>query len=237
LGGLDIEPNAVYMMYTKDEGKTWSPPLTIADSATTGGTTALWPFAVAGAAGNVSVAWYQSNQLTDPDCDSAALMSNGQPSQWTIHVANITGATSSTTTYPPPSVNAVPNFDGLHPAGVFHVGGICQSGTTCVATGQDRRLGDYLTTALDQNGCLMIATGDTVLTDTVTGDQFSTSRPLFLQQASGPSLTTGATCTSALATGPANTPETPLVPGLAITGAAVTTGVVAMRRRRRPRLD
>jgi hypothetical protein len=177
-----------------------SPAPDPADSASDpfNGHTVLWPWIAAGAAGNVSVVYYEANQLTDPDCDSANLGGH-QPSQWTIQVANIFGATDPATAYPPASVNAVPNFDGNHPGGVMHKGGICQSGTTCAATGQDRRLGDYFTNALDQNGCVMIASADTQLVDSSTGlaatsSEYSTGRPIFLHQASGPSLTTGKPC-------------------------------------------
>jgi len=43
---------------------------------------------------------------------------------------------------------------------VVHIGWVCQGGTLCVVTGQDRRLGDYFTNALDRRGCVLIATGD-----------------------------------------------------------------------------
>jgi len=72
-----------------------------------------------------------------------------------------------------------------------HEGGICQGGTTCVVTGQDRRLGDYLTNALDARGCVMIATGDTMSPDPVTGGDRAWSLPLFIMQNAGPSLTHG----------------------------------------------
>jgi hypothetical protein len=65
-----------------------------------------------------------------------------------------------------------------------------------VATGQDRRLGDYMTVALDPNGCEMIATGDVTQTDPLTGGQRQTALPLFIHQSSGASLT-GGTCGSA----------------------------------------
>ena len=227
-GGPPLLRNQIYMIWTSDEGRTWSDPKVIADP----GTTVLWPWITAGAAGDVSVVWYQGDQITDPDCDSAALASGGHPTRWTLQVANIMNATSPTTAYPPASVNAVATFnDGNHPGGVLHVGGICQSGTTCAATGQDRRLGDYFTNALDQNGCVMIATADTMLTDSTTGGQFSTGRPLFLEQTAGPSLTTGLPCGQPSA----NTPEAPLVPVLVVAGAAGVLVVTLTRgRRRRP---
>jgi hypothetical protein len=72
---------------------------------------------------------------------------------------------------------------------------VCQGGTTCVATGQDRRLGDYFTNTIDGNGCVLIATGDTRLTDPTTGGAFPTARPLFLRQDSGPALRGTRSCT------------------------------------------
>jgi hypothetical protein len=70
---------------------------------------------------------------------------------------------------------------------------VCQGGTTCVATGQDRRLGDYLTVVPDLNGCLMIATGDVTQPDPASGQPRQTSLPLFARQNSGTSLF-GGTC-------------------------------------------
>jgi hypothetical protein len=240
LGGNAVLPNTVYMMYTSDEGHTWSQPLPIATPTTTGGTTVIWPWVTAGAAGNVAVVWYQANQLTDPDCDSAALQPGGSPTQWTLREASIFGATSAS--YPPPSVNTVPtsvccdnsNNPVAHPGGVFHVGGVCQSGTNCVVTGQDRRLGDYFTDALDQNGCVMIASGDTQEIDPITQGQFSTGRPLFLTQASGPSLTNpNYTCSSSISSVSPNVPEVPWAPVLVFGGGSVAAFLVGRRRRNR----
>jgi hypothetical protein len=75
-----------------------------------------------------------------------------------------------------------------------HLGPVCTNGTACVATGQDRRLGEFFTLAADANGCVMVATGDTTRTDPVTGAQLPTARPLFTVQTSGPSLGSGGTC-------------------------------------------
>ena len=132
------------------------------------------------------------------------------------------------TVYPAPSVDAVPNFDGNHKGGVIHRGGICQSGTTCAATGQDRRLGDYFTNALDQNGCVMIASGDTMQNAPITNQPLPNSLPIFLQQTSGPSLTTGADC-AALQVG---VPEVSTVFGLVMAGAVGALLANQVRRRR-----
>lgn len=188
IGGPSLLANSIMMAYTTDKGATWHGPYTIAHP----GTTVIWPWIAAGAAGNVSVTWYQANQVTDPDCDSAALVPGGHATRWTVQVANIFGVPQALG-HPIQAVNAIPS-DSLHPNGVFHVGGVCQGGTTCVITGQDRRLGDYFTNALDGNGCVMVSTGDTQMVDPMTGGQLSTSRPLFIHQTGGRSLTTGKTC-------------------------------------------
>jgi hypothetical protein len=119
-----------------------------------------------------------------------------------------------------------------HPGGVFHEGGICQSGTTCVATGQDRRLGDYFTDALDKNGCVLIATGDTDMVDSTTGGQLSLSRPVTLEQASGPSLTDPThQCASPIQILSSSVPEAPWVPVLVFIGGTFAAGIVGRRRR------
>ena len=77
----------------------------------------------------------------------------------------------------------------------IHEGSICQAGTDCVANGKDRRLGDFFTNAIDRRGCLVIATGDTELTDPF-GNQLPTSRPLFMRQVSGQRLVGSGNCTT-----------------------------------------
>jgi hypothetical protein len=136
---------------------------------------------VAGSPGNASVVWYQMDQLVDPDCDIAA--SNGQPAPGVktyIYEAHITNAVD-----PARRAITVTSASGRF----IHQGGICDSGTTCAATGQDRRLGDYFTNYVDANGCVVIASGDTTVPDAITGGDRITSLPIFIAQNSGPSLT------------------------------------------------
>ena len=160
--------NSIMMISTKDLGKTWSAPVTVAHP----GTRVFWPWVAAGDAGKVSVVWYQSEPqdgLPDLDCQTGH-----------IHVmeASIADATSKSQ-----------HATAVDAAGrVVHIGWVCQGGTTCVATGQDRRLGDYFTNGLDGRGCVLIATGDTRLVDPTTGGPYPTSRPLFIRQNGGPRL-------------------------------------------------
>jgi hypothetical protein len=226
IGGSTLLQNAIMLTYSQDEGQTWSTPTTVAN---TGGTV-MWPWISAGANGNVAITWYQANQVTDPDCDSANIVCTAAgspcPTQWSIAEENLYGVTSGSPTTE--RVNAVQNFDGLHPNGTIHVSKVCEGGTTCAATGEDRRLGDYFTNALDQNGCVMIASGDTIRTNPTTGLPLPNSLPIFLQQNGGTSLTTGLPCVGLSA----NVPESGAVVALAGAGAAAASLAMISRRRR-----
>jgi hypothetical protein len=173
-GAATPAANSIMMLSTKDLGKTWSAPVTVAHP----GTRVLWPWIAAGDAGKVSVVWYQTEPqdgLPDLDCQTGH-----------IHVmeSSITNATAKS-----------PQATAVDAAGrVVHIGWVCQGGTTCVATGQDRRLGDYFTNALDARGCVLIATGDTRLVDPTTGGTYPTARPLFIRQDGGQRLIGSGTC-------------------------------------------
>jgi hypothetical protein len=238
IGNPSLLQNSIKLAYSNDEGQTWSAPITISN----GPGTVMWPWVAAGANGNVSVVWYQADQSTDPDCDSANLVCQAQvpattcPSNWSLRAENLYGVTSGSPTIL--AVNAVHDpvpgaqTSNPHPNGTIHVGKTCEGGTTCAATGEDRRLGDYFTNSLDQNGCVMIASGDTMQNAPVTNMPLPNSLPIFLQQSSGPSLTTGADCASLV-----SVPEVSTVIGLAgaATAAAILVGGARRRRARSAR--
>lgn len=162
-------PNKIQMAVSKDGGNTWS----MRTIASPPNTRVMWPWAVAGDDGRVSVVWYETDKVVDPDCAGDA--------KFSVRAAQIFDATN---------MNAP--LTVVDPVGrPISEGGVCQGGTTCVATGQDRRLGDYFTVALDQRGCVAIATGDTMMKDPATGGELPTSRPLFVRQNAGPPLYTG----------------------------------------------
>ena len=73
---------------------------------------------------------------------------------------------------------------------------LCQNGTLCVATGEDRRLGDFFTNAVDERGCVLVATGDTTQKDPVTGGERPTALPLFVRQTSGTRLVGAGDCSA-----------------------------------------
>lgn len=171
-GGRTPKANEVRMIFSTDGGKRWSKQQVVAKT----GTTLLQPWIVAGSKGNVGVSWFQYDRVVDPNCAPAA-------SKVGIRTAMLYGVTTGR-----------PTKTTLDPVGKpIHTGPICDHGTTCVATGEDRRLGEFFTLALDGTGCLLIATGDTNDVDPVTKAQLPTARPLFVRQNKGPSLT-GRTC-------------------------------------------
>lgn len=165
--------NSIWLELLSPAGRVLSRPHVIAHP----GTTVLWPWVTAGSAGNAAVVWYQYDRVV-PNPDASSVTGNVR-----VYEASLFGV------------------GGRHPREVLvnasgrsiHSGGICQSGTTCVATAQDRRLGDYFTDALDANGCVVIATGDTTQPDPVSGMPRAWSLPLFVRQDAGPSLT-GRSC-------------------------------------------
>jgi hypothetical protein len=108
----------------------------------------------------------------------------------------------------------------------IHQGGICTSGTTCEVSGVDRRLGDYFTNYIDADGCQIIATGDTMTPDGLSGKDRPWSLPLFLHQNSGPSLT-GGTCEAGV------NPELPEAPWTIALPAAAFLAIAAVLVRRR----
>ena len=167
-------PNQVLMSYSKDFGQSWSAPSTVAAPA---GARAFWPWAVAGDAGKVSVVWYQTDKVVDLAC---------QPAKISAEEATITGASSTSPKQQTVDVVGRPIADN----------NICQNGTTCVATGEDRRLGDFFTNAVDERGCVLVATGDTTQPDPITGGDRSISLPLFVRQVSGPRLVGKGDCST-----------------------------------------
>ena len=221
-------PNQVMMVVGKHTGPqawSWSAPITVASPAAG---RVLWPWVQVGAAGNVSVVWYQYDKVVDPDCATDGNVF--------IYDAHVLGALGSS-----PDIQVTNASDRS-----VHTGGLCQSGTTCVATGQDRRLGDFLTNAVDDRGCVMIVSGDTTLPDPVTGGDQPISHPIFIRQFSGPSLT-GGNCAGTLGTttttptitgagaGTPNTGRAPLAAlglALALLATAGALAVVGLRVRR-----
>ena len=202
-GGCDHSPtpapNTIHLAYSADGGAHWNTPLAIASP---GGARVLWPWVVAGEKGAASVVWYQTNKVVDLACQKADM---------SIQAANVLGGDT-----------ASPRITTADPIGrpISKDGDICQSGTTCVVTGEDRRLGDFFTNGIDERGCVMVASGDTTSPDPVSGGLRPVALPLFTHQTSGPALRGGGDCSGEQAS--LGLPESSggTAPGAGGTGAA-----------------
>ena len=159
-------PNTIKLAYSRDYGASWSAPITVGGGPSK---RVVWPWVAAGDAGRVAVTWYETDRLADPDCQPVTLRI------LSAHIFNATGARSVE--------------QAVASRGPIHVDStVCQGGTTCVATGQDRRLGDFFTNALDPRGCELIASGDTTQPDPILGGPRPIALPIIIRQNSGPSL-------------------------------------------------
>lgn len=201
-GGCDGNPtpvaNSVRLVYSPDFGEHWNAPITIAKPV---GRRVFWPWVVAGDKGKVNVVWYETNKVVDLACQNADI---------SVKTATLTGADT-----------ANPAMQTIDPIGrpISVDSNICQSGTTCVATGEDRRLGDFFTNSVDSVGCVLIATGDTYTPDPVSGGKRPVSLPLFVRQTSGPALRGSGDCNGQSS---AANPVLP-APGSSTTGSGQST--------------
>src|SRR4051812_8761431 len=131
--------NSVMLTSSRDGGRHWTRPTVVAHP----GVTVNWPWITAGTDGRVAVAWYQYNRIVDLNCAPASAAMG-------VRVASIAHADGTR-----------PSIDTVDPIGrPIHYGEVCTSGTACVATGHDRRLGEFFTIAQDGDGCVLITTGD-----------------------------------------------------------------------------
>ena len=197
-------PNEILMTYSKDRGQTWAAPIRI---ATPSDRRVFWPWIAAGDAGKVSVVWYETDKVVDLACEDADIF---------VHAASVMNASDENRR----TIEATRAVDRP----ISH-SNICQSGTTCMATGEDRRLGDFFANAVDERGCVMIGTGDTMSPDPITGGDRATSLPLYVKQASGPRLVGEGDCDGSAP--PAADPG-PQLPGAK---ACVPRGVRKLRLR------
>jgi hypothetical protein len=123
----------------------------------------------------------------------------------------------------------------------IHQGTICQGGTTCQATATDRRLGDYFSVDVDNEGMLYAGYSDTRRGGSV-------SLPAFVRQNGGAPLVAGKVPpkkpqgqppvktpprTGSTPTRPDTHPATGLPAALPLAAVAAAVAAVAVTRRRR----
>ncbi|HEV2891293.1 MAG TPA: hypothetical protein VGX28_13040 [Frankiaceae bacterium] len=219
----------IYYSYSKDAGKTWAKPIRVdADEKTS-----IWPWLGVGDDGRVGIAWLEADvELPGNDAETAG-----------THGWRIVGATSITGLGC--AGGKAPSFSrAVMTPEAIHQGTICQGGTTCQATATDRRLGDYFSVDVDNDGMLYAGYSDTRQGGAV-------SLPAFVRQSGGAPLVVqrpggntgggntgggnggGNTGGNGGTRGPGTTPATGLPVTLPALAAAAAVGAVLVARRRR----
>jgi hypothetical protein len=166
----DKNPNAlVEYSYFNRKTKKWARPMKIPVPRGD----ALWPWLAAGDDGRVVIVWLQ-NVARDPSSFYvyAAYSTNGHGSyvrcsDGRLHFKN--------------PVFRVVNASGRP----VHVGDICLLGTACnIDPEYDRRLGDYFTVNIDNDGRIFVVVPDTRLRS-ASGSSKPVANPLFIRQSGG----------------------------------------------------
>ncbi|MEA3202251.1 MAG: hypothetical protein QOE90_3679 [Thermoplasmata archaeon] len=148
IGGVASTACRVYVARSADQGAHWTTPLAVSDS----GRTAVYPWIVAGAAGKVDVAFYETSGaevLASPDL-------SGPTTLWDVRLAQSLDANAQLPFYATSTI-----------AAGFHQGSICTSGLACVGpqnlglgpypTPYDRRVYDFFEARIDAAGNLLVA--------------------------------------------------------------------------------
>jgi hypothetical protein len=145
--GRGVRAAGVWYSHSADGGRTWAAPVRVDPDDRTD----IWPWIAVGDPGRVAVAWFgNDNELSEHDAEQA-----GPDDPWNVYVAQtLTGLGCEESTSAGFRVTrATPE--------PFHVGTVCQGGTTCQAFLVDRRLGDYFTIDIDTTGAVVAAYSDT----------------------------------------------------------------------------
>jgi hypothetical protein len=137
----------VYYAYSTSAGMTWSPPINLTPST---GKTAVFPWMVAGDAGQVDLVYYQAS--TGINSNVAVTDSNGNPtnpSVWNVIFGHSNNTTNTGSNFSNTQITDHPN----------HVGQICTGGVGCLVGG-DRSLGDFFTVDVDHLGAAVVSWTD-----------------------------------------------------------------------------
>lgn len=149
------EQDSIWFAASRDHARTWSAPVKVSANGTH-----IWPWPVAGAEGKLAIVWLGT--------DDAVEDVGTTPAEWRVHVALVDGAASDA-----PAIWSAPVENAVATRGA-----ICLNGTFCEVEGKDRRLGDFITAAIDSAGKLHVAYG-------TTETEHSISSPAYFRQESG----------------------------------------------------
>jgi hypothetical protein len=146
-----------YYSYSTDRGATWAPPVDITPE---NGDSVVFPWIVAGDAGEVDYVFYKSNTGLNPNV--AAVDANGKassctpdgsscfdnPSVWNVYFSQSQNALNSGANFKTVQISERPN----------HYGQICTSGLNCdLLAGGNRNLSDFFTVDVDHLGAAIVS--------------------------------------------------------------------------------
>lgn len=147
---IDKTNHNVYYAYSTNQGTTWSAVVQVNGNDANSN---VFPWAVAGNAGTLAVAWYGTSSRLDSD--NMPSWYNNRPAatayKWFGYVSLIRGAAS-----PRPSL-----VQTRFTEKPMHYGQICNGGLGCTTSSGDRTMADYFAVAFDRAGAMRIVYNDT----------------------------------------------------------------------------
>jgi hypothetical protein len=148
----------VYYAFSTTHGSTWSQPIDLTGEV---GDSAIFPWMVAGDAGQVDIVFYKAN--TGLNSNVAAVDASGNPSSCTPDGSTCFANPSVWNVYFGQSQNALntgPNFKTVQISSEpNHLGQICTGGLGC-STGGNRNLLDFFTVDVDHLGAANVTWAD-----------------------------------------------------------------------------
>jgi len=135
---------AIYVAHSRDQGKTWAPPVRVSDVGPGG--VALFPWIETGdRPGSLAIVWYGATAADSED----GLGGNTDNANWKVYFAQTLNATSSA----PTILQTVASDHFIHGSNISLAG-------FTTGTSPNRNLADFFQVAIDPRGLAMIAFAD-----------------------------------------------------------------------------
>jgi hypothetical protein len=173
--GDQVGPYNVYVVHSKNGGKTWSRPTRVSKG---GSNSFSW--ITAGSKGRTAMAWYHANQRKGKDGYTFDDLTHAE---FSVQESESIHSTSKHPGYQVATVSE-------HP---IKYGPICTQGLDCTVSGGDRSLGDFLEISHDRRGALVLSyVNDSSNTYTTGATGFAENGPpVIVRQVHGTALVKG----------------------------------------------
>lgn len=147
---IDESDHNVYYSYSKDAGKTWGPVRQVNGNDANSN---VFPWAQAGSAGKLVVAWYGNSSRLDSDIMPSWYDDRKEATNypWYGYTSLISGAAGSSPSFIQQKFTRKP----------MHFGQICNGGLGCSLSDGDRTMADFMAVFLDRDGSFRFVYNDT----------------------------------------------------------------------------